>query len=144
VLAEWVDAVGFDQEATIYRELFELFLHQGTITNAAFAVVPWMVSQLSRCDLHQRADYLSDIGLVEFRRLTCGLYFLREGGEAEPPWLMPDYHDAIRQAQRMAEDVLDRKLPDELRVPLWEIMPALFGNAKLAHKRRYGEGRRVQ
>ena len=54
---------------------------------------------------------------------------------------MPDYHDAIRQAKPMAEDVLDRKLPDELRVPLWEIMPAIFGNAKLAHKRRYGEER---
>ncbi len=31
-----------DREAAIYRELFELFLHQGTITSIAFAVVPWM------------------------------------------------------------------------------------------------------
>src|SRR5262249_47649388 len=100
-----------------------------------------IVSQLPRCDPHQQADYLSDVGQVEFMRLAHGLYLLREGGEAEPSWLMPDYHDAVRQAQPMAEDVLDERLPDELRVSLWEVMPALFGNAKLAHKRRYGEER---
>lgn len=141
LLAEWIDAIGFDQESTIYRQLFQLYLHQGTITNVAFAVVPWLVSQLCRCDPHQQADYLSDIGLVEFRRLTGGVHFLRAGGESEPPWLMADYQEAIRQAQPMAEDVLDQQLPDELRTPLWETMPGLFGNAQLAHKRRYGEER---
>ena len=42
VLEEWLASIGFDQEETIYqRDLFNLFLHQGTITNVAFiAIVP--------------------------------------------------------------------------------------------------------
>ena len=139
VLSEWVDSVGFDQEMTNYRELHEVFLHQGTTTNIAYAVVPWILNHLSRSELQQQASYLHDIGLVEFRRLTCGLHFLREGGEAEPSWLMQDYHEAIQQAQSMAEDVLDQGLSDSVRTTLWQVLPALFGNAKIAHKRMYGE-----
>lgn len=138
VLAEWVDSVGFDQETTNYEELHELFLHQGTITNTAYAVVPWMINHLSRSDRNQQACYLHDIGLVEFRRLTCGLHFLRAGGDSEPSWLMPDYQEAIRQTQSMAEDALDQALPEELRKMVWSVLPALFGNAVIAHQRKYG------
>jgi hypothetical protein len=43
-LAIWLASIGSEQEGTIYREdLLDLFLHQVTITNAAFAVVPWLV-----------------------------------------------------------------------------------------------------
>jgi hypothetical protein len=52
---------------------------------------------------------------------------------------MDDYHAAVQQAQCMTEDVLDESLPEELRIPLWQVMPALFGNAELAHKRMYGD-----
>lgn len=140
VLAEWVDAIGFDLEMTIYlRDLHELFLHQATTTNVAYAVVPWLVNNLSRSELYNQASYLTDVGWVELRRLTGGVKFLRDGGEAEPSWLMSDYHTAIQQAQTMAEDVLDESLPEELRTPLRSVMPALFGNAALAQKRTFGE-----
>lgn len=140
VLAEWLDAIGFDQEMTIYlRDLHELFLHQATTTNVAYAIVPWLVNNLSRSELHNQASYLTDVGFVELRRLTVGVYFVRDGGEAEPSWLMPDYHAAIQQAQTMAEDVLDEPVPEEVRTALWSLMPALFGNVELAKKRTFGE-----
>lgn len=140
VLAEWVESVGFDAQRTIYlRDLHELFLHQGTTTNVAYAIVPWLVNNLSRSELHNQASYLTDVGWVELRRLTGGVYFLRDGGEAEPSWLMPDYLESIQQAQTMAEDILDEPLPEEVRTPLWSLMPALFGNAELAQKRTFGE-----
>jgi hypothetical protein len=90
-------------------------------------------------DLHNQASYLTDVSWVELRRLTGGVYFLRDGGEAEPSWLMPDYHEAVQQAQTMAEDVLDEPLPEEVRIPLWSVMPALSGNAEL-HSRTDGQG----
>ena len=52
---------------------------------------------------------------------------------------MADYHEAIQQAQSMSEDILDETLPDEVRTPLWNVMPALFGNIELAKKRTFGE-----
>ena len=67
------------------------------------------------------------------------MYFLRDGGEAEPSWLMTDYHGAIQQAKIMAEDVLDETLFEEVRTPLWTLMPALFGNVELEQKRTLGE-----
>jgi len=138
ILREWVDAVGFDQEMTIYlRDLFNLYLHQGTITNVAFAVVPWIVAHCSRAETCNRVQYLSDVALVELRRLTCGLHSVREGGDPDPAWLMDDYTEAIRQAQSMAEDTLDEPLDGELRKTLWEHVPALFGKIELAPKRLY-------
>jgi len=78
------------------------------------------------------------VALVELRRLTSGVHFVREGGDSEPAWLMDDYAEAIQQAQSMAEDALDEPLDDELRETLWELVPALFGNAELAQKRMSG------
>lgn len=119
ILREWVDAIGFDQEMTIYlRDLHELFLHQATITDAACAVVPWIVAHCPRAETCNRIQYLSDVVLVELRRLTCGLHSVREGGDPEPAWLMDDCAEAIQQAQLMAEDALDEPLDDELRETL--------------------------
>ena len=135
VIGEWVASIGFDQEARNYNELYQLFLHQVTTTNAAYAVVPWMAEHLSRGQKEDQASYLSDIATVEFLRLTCGLHSLREGGEAEPTFVMTDYHDAIGRAQVMAEDILDEELHEEIRQALWRVMPALLGNATVAMQR---------
>ena len=41
---KWLVSVGSENEEEVYDEdLFDLFLHQMTITNAAFAIVPWMM-----------------------------------------------------------------------------------------------------
>jgi hypothetical protein len=140
VLMEWVIALGFDREMTIYSQnLFHLYLHQGTITNVAFAIVPWLVNHLSLTSVENRIEYLSDVGLVEFRRQTCGVHHVRDGGDPEPDWLMPDYHAAIREAELMAEEILDEPHPEERIMELWTVYPALCGNAAEAGKRMYGE-----
>jgi hypothetical protein len=57
ILNEWIAAIGFDQEMTIYlRDWHELFLHQGTTTNAAYAVVPWIVAHCARAETNNRVQ----------------------------------------------------------------------------------------
>jgi hypothetical protein len=141
VLKKWIDAIGFDQERTIYeRGLYQLFLHQGTITNLAFAVVPWIVEHCRHAEISNRMEYIADVALVELNRLTCGVHYVRDGGDTEPEWLMADYKHAIEQAQTIAEDLMDEAVQEERRSHLWRMMPALFGNAELAQQRRSQAG----
>lgn len=140
VLIEWVAALGFDQEATIYsRDLFPLYLHQGTTTNVAYAITPWLVNHLSQTSLENRIRYLSDVGLVEFRRLTVGVHHVSEGGDPEPDWLMSDYHTALRTTEPLAEEILAELHPADQVRELWYVYPALCGNAAGAGKRMYGD-----
>ncbi len=70
VLAQWLASVGFDVEELLYqRDLFHLFLHQATISNAAFAVVPWLVHVCNEGKTRFRVEYLTDVALVEANRL---------------------------------------------------------------------------
>ncbi len=133
VLEEWLASVGFDQEFTTYsRELFDLFLHQGTITNAAFAVVPYLVDVCKRGDTRFQVEYLADVALVEARRLKNGVYANREGTEAYPEWLMSDYKQAILESRELADDVIEAEHNDERKRALVAMKPALHGNAELA------------
>ena len=66
VIQEWLEYIGTDQEETINREkLFDLFLHQATITNAAFAVVPWLVHVCREGVTTFQIEYLTHTALVE-------------------------------------------------------------------------------
>lgn len=96
VLSEWLASIGFDHERTIYRcDLFDPFLHQDTITNAAFAVVPWLVHVCVTRETGFAVEYLTDVALVEANRLRSGVYWNREGTERFPEWVMADYAQAI-------------------------------------------------
>ncbi|AKF08340.1 hypothetical protein DB32_005489 [Sandaracinus amylolyticus] len=46
-IERWLGARGRDLERDEYGELFELFLHQLSITSCAYAVVPWLVHGLA-------------------------------------------------------------------------------------------------
>ena len=143
VLTKWIDAIGFDQERTIYeRGLYQLFLHQGTITNVAFAVIPWIVEYCQHAEIPNRIEYIADVALVELNRLTRGVHYVRDDGDTEPAWLMADYMHAIEQAQTIAENLMDEAVHEERRSHLWRMMPALFGNAELAQQRRSQPGPR--
>ncbi len=97
-------SIGSDQEDTIYRrDLFDMFLHQNTITNAAFAVVPWLVQVCKNGGTRFRVEYLTDTALVEANRLKYGLYYNREGTEGYPKWLMSDYKQAILEARNTTQ-----------------------------------------
>ena len=44
VLGRWLQSIGSEEERNIYHcDLFDLILHQTTITNAAYAVASWLV-----------------------------------------------------------------------------------------------------
>gem|GEM_PF-2677564 len=108
VLGEWLASIGFDQEETIYRrDLFDQFLHQGTITNAAFAVVPWLVDVCKKGVTRFQVEYLTDVALVEANRLKYGVYGNRKGTAEYPEWLMPDYKQAIIESRDLADDAIE-------------------------------------
>ena len=133
VIGEWLASIGSDQEQTIfYRDLFDLFLHQATITNAAFAVVPWIVDVCKKGETKYEVEYLTHVALVEANRLKSGLYFNRQGTEEYPEWLMSDYKRAIIEARELVDVVIEGTLDETAKRFLFAISPALFGNAELA------------
>jgi hypothetical protein len=133
VLAKWLASIGSDQEDTVYRrDLFDLFLHQATITNAAFGVVPWLVDVCAKGKTPYQVEYLTDVALVEANRLKYGVYGNRKGTEETPFWLMSDYHQAIVESRKLADDVIEGEHDGQRKRGLVAMKPALFGNADLA------------
>jgi hypothetical protein len=136
-LAEWVDAIGFDQERDIYLNyLFNLYLHQGTITNAAFAVVPYLVSVCEEGRSSFSVEYLTDVAYIEANRLTHGLYYNRPNTVEFPDWLMGDYRLAIAKSPNLVDDAIDNCNNADRKHELVAMKPAFFGNGKLAWAQR--------
>ncbi len=139
VLEKWWCSIGTDQEELLYaRDLFDLFLHQNTITDVAYAIVPWLVAASTTAKSPCAAQYLLDVAAVEWNRLEYGVYWgptKGQPGESPPDWLAEDYRQAIHVAGPLVEDLLDGSIPAELRDLLWRLLPALFGNGKLASER---------
>jgi len=70
VLGKWLKAIGSKQEIDIYRDdLFDLFLHQATITNAAFAVVPFLVGVCKKGGTKFQVEYLIPLFQITYYRL---------------------------------------------------------------------------
>ncbi len=133
VIRDWLKSIGSDQEDVVYcRDLSELFLHQATITNAAFAVVPWLVHVCKESTTKYQVEYLTDIALVEANRLKYGVYYHREETEEYPEWLMVDYRQAIIESRNLIEGVLEAELDEGRKRGLIAMRPALFGDADLA------------
>src|SRR5688500_9541152 len=87
LISDWLKSIGSDKEEIVYeRDLLDLFLHQATITNAAFAVVPWLVHVCKEGITKFQVEYLTDVALVEANRLKYGVYYNREATEEYPEW----------------------------------------------------------
>ena len=133
VLRQWLASIGFDEEDTIYRrDLFHLFLHQNTITNAAFAIVPWLVHVCNTGQSKYTVEYLTDVACVEANRLKFGVYGNRKGTEEYPEWLMVDYKQAIVESRNLVDDVIEAEQDHERKHGLVAMKPALYGNGNLA------------
>lgn len=129
----WLKSIGSEQEETVYfRDLAELFLHQATITNAAFAVVPWLLHVCKGGVTKFQVEYLIDIALVEANKLKYGLYYNREGTEEYPDWLMLGYQQAIAESRNMVDKVIEAEQNKDKKHGLVALRPALFGDADLA------------
>lgn len=70
LLKRWARAVGTYAEEYEYDLLHESFLHQGTILDVAYAVVPHLVAQLPRLEPDRRVEVLDDVAEVESVRLV--------------------------------------------------------------------------
>ncbi|TWT29258.1 hypothetical protein KOR42_55350 [Thalassoglobus neptunius] len=132
VVHEWSMAVGFDQESDIYHRLFNLYLHQNTITNSAFVVVPYVVKHCQSVSAEDRAGYLIDVATVEYCRLRHGCW----DGSPELDWAMQSYNDSIEIAQELVESVLDEGIDPELAAELRTLQPVLYGNLEMAIERQ--------
>ena len=56
--------IGNSNEEPQWSDLWELFLHQCTITDAAYAAVPHVVRELSRVEPRKRFDYLVELAVL--------------------------------------------------------------------------------
>jgi hypothetical protein len=69
LIARWNRAVGSYAEEYEYEDLFESYLHQSTILDVAYAVVPHLAARLSELDPDRRLYVIDDLAVVEKVRL---------------------------------------------------------------------------
>jgi len=134
-IERWLGSMGTDAEQDAYFDhLFELFLHQETITDAAIAVVPWLMHACTQLETRHRAMYLAHVAMVEANRLEYGVPRSAAGSAGLFDDLMPDYRAAIGQARAMADDLIGLRPEDATEHGLVALRPALHGDAGLAWK----------
>lgn len=92
----------------------------------------WLVHVCAEGKTKFQIEYLTDVAVVEANRLKHGLYCHREGTDAEPEWLMADFHRAITEARSLVENALASESDEERKVGLIAMKPALSGNADSA------------
>jgi DNA-directed RNA polymerase subunit F len=109
LLRRWHEAVGTYGEEYEYGDLRESFLHQGTILDVAYAVVPHLASRLSELDPDRRSEVLEDIAVVEAVRLLP-----RERVEAQIAEVQAAFPEDMREL--MARNTRERlaSLPSDL------------------------------
>lgn len=125
LVSRWLNAVGFDQEARFYDELKDQFLHQGDFSNAAFAILPYLVTVASDGLTNQATEYLTDAGWIEAWRLTSASAMI-------PQDLTRDYHVALERCPNLADDLVDRFDGNERAWALAAVRPAFHGDGQTA------------
>ena len=120
-LALWRESIGGPAEKRRWSELWEQFLHQFSITGAAYAAVPHVVGELNRISARDRFEYLVEIGLIESARQS-------EGAPALPEDLAPAYFGAVDEAKRLSAALLSLEWPKvEFRYVL-SVLASLHGH----------------
>lgn len=139
LLEQWQCVVGTYAEEYAYGDLYESYLHQRTILDVAYAIVPHLVAHLGALDPDRRDVVLEHIALVDRIRLVpcedveAAARELEAGNEPGsvhhlvaqnirdrhpllPEDLAPAYLAAIEQAKGLAGEVWGRPRPDEYGV----------------------------
>jgi hypothetical protein len=123
-LASWRESIGGPDEDLQWSELWEQFLHQFTITDAAYAAVPHVVGDLDRVAPRKRFDYLVELALIEGARQSAGAPELASD-------LAHPYYTAMAKARHLAVECLSLELPKiEFRY-LLSILASLHGHGVL-------------
>jgi hypothetical protein len=125
-IAEWREAIGGRDEEREWSGLWEQFLHQGTIKDAAYAAVPHVVRELGRVEPRKRFDYLVELGLIESARQ-------QSGSPAVPVDLAGAYYEAVGQSKRFAVECLALDWPKiEFRY-LLSVLASLHGHGVMGN-----------
>jgi len=124
-LAAWRLSIGTPDENAQWTELCETFLHQYSITDAAFAVVPHVVQELPRIEPKWHIKYLAELALIDSARQ-------RGWGESTLPCdLSHSYHAAIGNARRFSVELLALEWPPIDFRSLISVLAVLHGHAGL-------------
>jgi len=97
-------SIGTGEEETTWNALWGEFLHQGTITDAAFAVVPYVIQELGRIAPERWLTYFVELGLIEADRQ-------RDTSPRVPADLSESYQNAVRHGRLIAVRALELELP---------------------------------
>ncbi len=124
-IKSWAAAIGTDRESAAFTELSQQFLHQFTITDAAYAAVPHVVDNLPRVPLERRIDYFDTLSIVEAARESL------EAPEC-PRYLRTAYASSVRDARALAVAALSAQWePRQFRY-LLSAVAGLCGHSPLA------------
>jgi len=99
----WQASIGTVGEKSAWADVSERFLHQSTITEAAYAVAPYVTSEFDRVPLLQRLNYLIDLGLIEAAQFN--------GGPVVPDDLADAYLQSVQTSRRHAVQCLSLPWP---------------------------------
>ncbi len=124
-LASWRQSIGSPAEESCWWDLSDQILHQGTITDAAFAAVPHVLKDLHLVEPRRRLEYLVGLSMIESARQ------MDSGAPALAADLADAYHKAVAQARRFAVELLALEWPKiEFRYIL-SILAGLHGHGVL-------------
>jgi hypothetical protein len=101
---QWRQANVPKKATALWRELVDFFLHQFSITDAAYAVLPYVAAELQRMPPRQQFDYIVDASLVEAARLL-------PQAPKMPKDLAASYEVGVRQVRDVACSCLTAGLP---------------------------------
>lgn len=105
----WQTGIATKREPTLRAELTEQFLHQFSITEAAYAAVPHVIVTLASLPPRRRLEALAEVGLVEAARQG-------DGTPRIPHGLSGAYTASIERARAMSLELFSLKWSkDEFR-----------------------------
>jgi hypothetical protein len=103
LIRRWQGSIGQPEEEDSWDDLWSQFLYELEITDAAFAVVPYVAQELERVAPQRWLDYLWVFEHVEIARLKADAPPL-------PPALGSSYQVALKQVQSIATKALSLDL----------------------------------
>jgi hypothetical protein len=124
-IKQWSESITGDKDERTYPELCDQFLCQGTITDAAYAVIPYIVQELRRINTDEKLSYLVTVAAVEQARVSD------DDAPELPADLKEAYEAAIKTTRGFAVECLKQDWPKiEFRF-LMSVIASVHGHGGL-------------
>jgi hypothetical protein len=123
LLGQWLEAAGTDEGDAVWHRLRDYFLHQFSITDGAYAVLPHVVRQLHRVQPQKRVEYLLD--------LSFAVGPLDPHAPRVPDDMAEAYECGVRRARELAVELLSADLSKQEFRYLLCCISNLHGHPKL-------------